>query len=308
MRSPVLFAVLAAFILDPAGFTGSRAGENGGHNGRFVIWAHSDIQPRKESERKDYEAVISDVAVNFSGTGITIVAGDIVQNKKGKDDGAYEWFLEARKAAGISCWYEIAGNHDARNIPAFSLYLKKPIYYSVTFGNVTMLFISDEDGRLHTKISDATFRWWEKKVIENQDRIIITVSHAPPAQSGLVPIPTFGTMSISDSRRFINVLQKYRVDLWLCGHLHIPSSWGFNENRVKYMNNVQFVNVSRIRRDRGLHSESRFIYLEKNSNVMIVRTRDHNLKVFVPGREIKLELKSPFIYDGSAPEIHLPEK
>ncbi len=40
---------------------------------------------------------------------------------------------------------------------------------------------------------------------------------------------------------------------------------------------------------------------------MIVRTRDHNLKAFIPGREIRLELKSPFIYDGPAPEIHLPE-
>jgi len=278
---------------------------NSNRNQYLIIWAHSDIQPRNKKERDDYEFVINDIVKNLPYIDTAIVAGDIIHNKKNcyMD---YEWFLNVRKKAKIPFWYEITGNHDSRDIETYTKYIKKPLQYAVITGNLLIIFLSDEDGKLATAISDRAFRWWRKMVIDNQDMIIITITHSNLPESNLF-LSDISLLSISNSSRFAEVLEKYHVDIWLAGHIHLPSLWGLNERRVKELNNTQFINISRIRRDFGMHSESRFLIFKKESPYITIKTRDHIRHMFIKKREINLKLRSQFKYNNKSQEIIIPK-
>ncbi len=79
----------------------------------LIVWAHSDIQPRKLSERKYYEAAVADMNDNFPKIDIALVAGDIVHWSNAAED--YDWFVKTKGKTSIKYWYEIAGNHDQNN-------------------------------------------------------------------------------------------------------------------------------------------------------------------------------------------------
>ncbi|MCL2156295.1 MAG: metallophosphoesterase, partial [Leptospirales bacterium] len=150
----------------------------------FIIWALSDIQPRNDSEREAFETSISDVKNNIPGPDMAIVGGDIFHNEE-LSETTLNWYIKAREGADIEYWFEITGNHDMKDYEAYKKYIKKPLYYSVEVGNLLILFMSDEDRFPPTFISDDTFNWWKKQVVENQDKIIITVTHAYLKNSGL---------------------------------------------------------------------------------------------------------------------------
>lgn len=273
-------------------------------NNKYVIWAHSDIQPQNKSEREHYETAIQDIKSNIDNINLVILAGDIVQRRKSTSD--YRWFLSQRNKLNIPYWYEIVGNHDARNFANYFKYIKKPLYYHVTIGNLIILFMSDEINNSPTVISDHTFNWWKKLVINNQDKIIITVTHAFLEQSELMGY-RFYRSNILKSERFAKVLKKYYVDLWLAGHTSAPSSLGYNKSQIKELNNTLFLNISSIRREYGLNVESRFLLFENNSDQLIIKMRDHDNKEFVDSREIKLKLRTPFKLKNNKPEIIYPQ-
>jgi len=254
----------------------------------YIIWSHSDIQPRKIKDREGYETAVEDIKNNLPKPDIAIVAGDIVHDKNASAD--FEWFLKTREKAGIAKWFEITGNHDMKDYKSYKKYIGKPRFYSYSQGNILFLFMSDEDRHPPTKISDEAFRWWKKQVIENQDKIIITTTHGYLKHSGLFLADSVESRTILNSERFEEVLKQYRVDLWLSGHTHIPSTFGFNEHREEKFNNTVFINISRIRRDFGFNPESRIIVLKKNSDIMIIKTRDHHKKEYIKNREITIQL------------------
>lgn len=268
-------------------------------SGHLAVWVHSDIQPEDVSERWHFETALLDMRKNLPGTFMAVAAGDMVHQSSRAD--TWEWLLKARGSAGISHWYEIAGNHEARNFQAYSSYVRKPLYYSVTVGNLVMLLMSDEDRGPDTGISPLTFEWWRDRVVRNQDRIIVTVTHAALDGSGH-PGTLFPSMVIRDSRRFEDVLKKYRVDLWLSGHTHQPYYIPGKNRVVRGMNGTLFVNVASIRRDFIFDPiESRMLYFENGSPSVLVRTRDHGKKKFVKGSDIRHRLGRPFLWDSSPP-------
>ena len=268
----------------------------------FIIWSHSDIQPREFSDREAYETAVLDVKHNLPDPDMAIVAGDIVHSRINSEED-FKWYLETKKLAGVDYWFEIAGNHDMKDYENYQKYIKKPLHYSVTAGNMLMLFMSDEDRFPPQYISDETFNWWKKQVIENQDKIIVTVTHAYLKHSGLFMAGTVESRTILNSERFEDVLKKYRVDLWLAAHTHIPSFFGFNENRVKEFNNTTFINISRIRRDFNFNPESRVIILKNNSPAMIIKTRDHDSEKYIKRREIIINLPINFIFNNKKPKF-----
>jgi len=100
-------------------------------DGVYTVWVHSDIQPTKKSERWHYTRAIDDI-VNIKPHPIfAIIAGDIVQHKEAEED--YQWFIELRKKADISYWYEIAGNHEWKNMPAYNTYILANHYDTLYF-------------------------------------------------------------------------------------------------------------------------------------------------------------------------------
>jgi hypothetical protein len=136
--------------------------------------------------------------------------------------------------------------------------------------------MSDETKSSATDISDETFNWWRGLVANNQDKIIITVTHAPLEGSG-IPFSTFSRRQIKDSKRFTDVLKKYRVDIWLSAHIHIPQWFPNDINRIEKYNGIIFINVAGIRTEAlGFkQSESRVITFICGSNKILVRSRNH---------------------------------
>lgn len=266
----------------------------------YSIWVHSDIQPTDTSDRWHYARAVDDIKTISPQPLFAIIAGDIVQHKECDSD--YEWFLKVREKAGINYWYEIAGNHEQKNMAAYNRYIGKPLRYAVAWGNTIFIFMSNERGRPPTYISNETFRWWEAIVQTHQDKNIITTTHAPLKNSRLL-----GSISkkhiIIDSERFENVLKKYRVDIWISAHIHMPVWLRQNSYTSPEFKNILFINVYGIRKDPATGIESRIFFFTPGSDNVIIRLRDHESGAFKSAYDIVHKLKHPFNCTGCLPAM-----
>ncbi|MFH0976691.1 MAG: metallophosphoesterase [Spirochaetota bacterium] len=264
----------------------------------LIIWAHSDIQPRNIKERIYYESAIADINSNFSKVDIALVAGDIVHWSNSDDD--YKWYLESKKKTSIKYWYEIAGNHDHKSkTNNYEKYIRMPLHYSVKIGNIIIICLSDETKSAETNISDDAFNFWKDIVINNQDKIIVTMTHGYLKQSGLFG-SSISSRNIKDSERFSEILKKYKVDLWICGHAHLPHNFSDSVKIVDGLNGTLFINISSIRGGSMASAESYLLFIKKNTNELIAKSRDHNEKKFNMD-DILYKLSHKFEWDNSPP-------
>jgi 3',5'-cyclic AMP phosphodiesterase CpdA len=295
VKKMFIFALPLAFVISCSSV--SHVVPDGKEGDKLFIWAFSDIQPRNMSERSFFEIGVKDARENFPPIDIAIVAGDIVQvGGDVRSSSDYTWFLGLRSTVNVGSWYEIAGNHDARNLDNYKKYTGKPLHYSVLIGNILMLFLSDEDGNTSgTEVSSGAFEWWKKAVIDNQDKIIITVTHSHLADVGF-PYAVIGYRNVIDSGKYEAVLRKYRVDLWLCGHTHFPSSLGLNEIVSKEFKTL-FINIAAMRKDYSISNiESRLITFTNNSDSLIVFDRYHDEGKFENARTIEYRLSHKAVW------------
>ena len=264
----------------------------------LVIWALSDIQPRRASQRVHFETAVNDTNRNAKNAYIAINAGDIIQWSNSADD--YSWYVKTREKSLIKFWYEIAGNHDHKDFKNYLKYIKLPLHYSVKIGNILILLLSDENKKAETEISNRAFNWWKKLVISNQDRIIITVTHGYLKQSGL-----FGSLipsrNIRNSGRFADVLKKYKVDIWICGHTHLPHYLKGRITMVRKLKNTLFINVSAIRDDPFMSIESNILIFKRGSDRVLIRSRNHKDHRYNSMIDIFHHLGHKFRWDGSKP-------
>ncbi|NIP29082.1 MAG: hypothetical protein GTN99_00310 [Candidatus Dadabacteria bacterium] len=258
------------------------------------IWFLSDIQPRSDKERKDFERTVRDINENITDIDFAVVAGDIVDTTT---ESSFEWYLETRNNSYIKEWYEIAGNHDLKPDEGL-LYREKinnNLYYKVVKNNLLLLFMSDEKRSSASDISDNTFKWWKEIVTKNQDKIIFVITHAPLNGSGIT-FSSFNRRNIVDSKRFTRVLNKYAVDLWISGHLHIPHSITNNFTTKSNFNGTMFLNISSIRREMlGFKdSESYIITLTCGSNLAQIQSRNHTRGRFNKKQIYNYKLKKKY--------------
>lgn len=280
------------------------AGGNVSTDRYFTVWALSDIQPRKEIEYSYFEKAIDDINRNVPDVNIAIVGGDLIHWSRSPR--VYDWYVKTRNKSYIKYWYEIAGNHDQKDYDNYQKYIDKDLFYSVTVGNIMIILLSDTNKAADTEIPDRAFSWWREKVIANQDRIIITVTHALLAQSGL-----FGsiepTRNIRNSARFADVLKKYRVDIWICGHAHTPH-WIDTRVKVKDgLGGTLFINVAAIRGNFFKNPESDILLFKNGSDRVFIRSRDHEEEEFDDWLGIDFKLSHNFGWDGSAPVMKAME-
>jgi predicted phosphodiesterase len=270
-------------------------------NEYFIIWAHSDIQPRDLKERIHYETAVDDLNNSFSKIDIALVAGDIVHWPESDDD--YKWYLETKKKSSVKFWYEIAGNHDQKNEANYQHYIQLPLHYSVVIGNMLIICLSDETSSPETNISDEAFNFWKELVVKNQDKIIITMTHGYLKQSGLFGSSILPGRNINNSERFAEVLKQYKVDLWICGHTHLSHSFNNSVKIMEELNNICFINVSAIRGTRFTTIESYLLFFKKDSDELIAKSRDHEERKFNM-EDIKLKLSHKFQWDNTPPVMH----
>jgi predicted MPP superfamily phosphohydrolase len=262
------------------------------------IWALSDIQPKKQKQRKEFERAIEDINQNVPGIDLAIVAGDILQEVS---EEGFDWYIRTRNLSYIKEWYEIMGNHDL-NPDDGMLYQKRireDFHYSILKGNILFIFMSDEVKSSATDISDETFNWWRDLVVNNQDKIIVTVTHAP-LEGSRIPFSTLSRRQITDSKRFTDVLKKYRVDIWLSAHLHVPEWFPNDINRVNKYNETLFINVAGIRTEAlGLkQSESRIITFVCGSDRVLVRSRNHTLEAYNTDLDVVFNVSKEYKCEG----------
>ena len=258
------------------------------------IWLLSDIQPKNQGQKQQFQKAINDINKNVSDIDFAIVAGDIVQQANEED---FDWYLLTKPSSYIKEWYEIAGNHDVKwdNGELYKKKINEKFNYSISKGNILFIFMSDELTSSETDISDETFNWWKNIVINNQDKIIVTITHAPLEGSG-IPFSSFRRRQIKDSKRFADVLAKYRVDIWLSGHVHIPHWFPNVVGKSEKYNGTMFINVAGIRKEAlGLkQSESRIMTFECGSDKVLLKSRNHTEREFNKELETVFEVSKEF--------------
>ena len=274
--------------------------DEAGRDEYLRIWAHSDIQPKTPLEKVHYETTMADIMHNVPTIYAAIVAGDLVHRK---DDARsyHEWLAGLRHATGIPWWFEIAGNHDQNDIAMYLKYTGKPLHYAVTIGNVLIILMSDEIRSAVTDISDETFDWWSGLVRTHRHMIIVTVTHAALHGSGLLSTVN-PTMRIGHSERFLEVLKKHPVDLWLSGHSHLPSVLSGKYSQPPGLGTL-FLDISSIHKSRFSPIESYIIVFRKSSDRFTILARDHEKQRYRRSRSLKSTLRMPFIWDGGEPRI-----
>lgn len=261
----------------------------------FIIWSHSDIQPKKNDHLTNFPVAVDDIAENIGFVNIAITAGDIVEKKNSAD--LYNSYLSTRKKINAGAWFEIAGNHEWRNIENYKNLINSHLHYSVKAGNILILLMSNSEKGQQTVIPDEIFNWWKNKVINNQDKIIITITHGSLKNSGLLQSKMgLKRQFIKDSKRFEKVLKKYKVDLWISGHSHLPGYLPYTDYKNDSLGGTVFIDNGAIREDFMAGLESRLLYFHPGMDKVIIRHRDHGSKEFIASREREYILSKSFIY------------
>ncbi len=265
------------------------------NNEHFVVWALSDIQPRNKKERKHFKHALAKIK-EIKKVDMAVVAGDIVHSKS-EAVVDYKWYQKSKKSVNIKHWFEIAGNHENRDISIYKKHIRKSLHYAVTAGNLMFIFISDTNRKPFSEIPDKVFLWWKKLVINNQDKIIVTVSHAALNKSSLLAsiIPS---LSIKKSKRFEQVLRKYNVDLWISGHSHFAYNMKGDVTKPGRFKNTLFVDVSSIRKEILMLGDSYLIVFKQNSNRMSLIPIDHTKNKIQYGFGITHKLSYKFNSSG----------
>ncbi len=253
------------------------------------IWILADIQPTEPKHRRAFEKAVADMNSNTRGISMALVAGDIVNSA---EEEVFDWYIAERSKSDIAIWHEIAGNHDLK--PDLGKLYKEKIgefHNTVSYGNILFIFMSDEARGKPTTITDKTFLWWKNLVENNRDKIIIVMTHAPLEGSSIL-FSSFKDRQILRSERFVEVLKKEKVDLWISGHLHLPHFFSRTVTRKKNLNGAMFVHVSSIRPElKGLkHPESRFLALYCGTKKASLFSRNHKKGKWQNGHTKRFEL------------------
>jgi len=264
----------------------------------LIIWAHADIQPNVPDEKKHYEIAVKDMKTMPFVPDMAIVAGDLVHRWDSQN--YWDWMKTLRSETGISLWFEIAGNHDQNDPISYAKNSGKPWHYAVRSGNVLFIFLSDEIRSAVTDISDGAFEWWKDLVINNQDSIIVTVTHAALSQSGLLSTLN-NTMCIKDSKRFWEVIKKYRVDLWISAHTHLPNYIPVKTSKPEECATF-FLDISSIHKHFASPIESWVLIFKNGSHSLLCMARNHEEGRFYK-TSFSLDLPKPFVRGNEKPLI-----
>ncbi len=276
-KYPLIILITALFLIISCGHKTFSIRENEKRDDYFIIWSFSDIQPRNNAEKIHYKIAVDDTSSIFSSIDIALCAGDIVQ--KSEFEEIFNWYLDTRSKAPVKEWFDIAGNHEWRCIDLYKKMINENLNYSIERGNILILMMSNEQRGRKTILSDQTFNWWAKKIQDNQDKIIITVTHGALPGSGLTA-GKIDRLSIENPERFQKVLKKYNMDIWISGHSHIPAWIPGTMVINSRLGGTTFIDNGAIRKDFLTSIQSRFLIFREGNKSVQLKTRNHSSRKF----------------------------
>ena len=191
----------------------------------FRVWVFSDTH-FSDSNRL-WSTVFSERLDNMKGNyNLGLVLGDVVAWRSYLTEiTEFDRVLESKNLDDN--FLVITGNHDTlhgggeKTVDPYYLANISPTNthnFLKLVDNILFIMIGDEgcygEGKTYGLCGDSTYKWFDKTVAENQDKIIIVSSH-----EHLCFLDTWD-QCLPYTDDFSRTLSNYNVDLWLYGHTH----------------------------------------------------------------------------------------
>ncbi len=215
------------------------------------------------------------------------VLGDIAHNGLPEE---LQKYRSLREASTIPDWYELAGNHEyyTNNLAAFNTLVCPELTYMVRDGNVVWFVLSDELAGPEGNFSEKTIIWLIDMLSKNQDKIIIVCTHQ--CVYGTVRGSTNSIRYIYPKEMVAEILNRFRIDLWLCGHQHATP---YSLDDTYSSGKTTFINVSSMHHAYYTElSQSVILDFNQGSNEIIAHRRSHDLHAF--DNRFRVSIKVPF--------------
>ena len=216
-----------------------------GAEGKYTFWVTGDCGNNSTNQLNVREAYY-----NYSGEGDSVTNGWLLLG-----DNAYSSGTDAEFTANFFAQYQtgimkhaplwpVPGNHDyansasnqdTHNVPYYSIFdlptnaeaggvaSNTEAFYSYDYGNIHFLALDSYGEESNKRLYDTTgaqVLWIKQDLNANQKKWTIVYWHHPPYTMGSHNSDTESELALIRSN-FIRILERYGVDLILCGHSHV---------------------------------------------------------------------------------------
>jgi predicted phosphodiesterase len=265
-----------------------------------TVWAWSDSHIGRIADKKDgaqwAEMAVDDLIKNMPKPDYALVLGDITHHAKPE---SLKTYARLRRKAGITRWYEMAGNHDYKGIESgdFGKIVRKEEQYVLQDGNLVWIFIPAERGRSAGMLHEPTRKWLPKQLAKHQDKNVIVCSHQMVANTLRYSDPKHDTEGVLNPGDWIaKLLKKYRVDVWFCGHEHGPKR---DKGQVRRIGRTTFINVASLSHLYGTQASNSFLLeMTAGKKEIVAKLRHHDRAQYVERLSVRLPLPLPIRFDA----------
>lgn len=217
-----------------------------------------------------------------------LMLGDVSQHG---DRASVEKYVALRNAGPVPHWFELAGNHDHNNsgIAHFEALVRSTAPHLFLDGNIAWIFLSDEKSSRQGEITPETLKWLSQTLGELDGKNVIVCSHQLVADT--VRHSDEDSYCLFPKEKVVDLLQRFPVDLWLCGHEHHGP---YSRACCSRKGNTTFLNIASMSRlyNTGA-SESFVLELADGARELVARRRNHETASYVPAFEFRIPLRHP---------------
>ena len=212
-----------------------------GATGKYNFWLVGDCGNNSTNQKN-----VRDAYINYMGSNVTngwLLLGDNAYSSGTESEYQAEFFDVYQGTVSKNMpLYPSPGNHDYSNgskfdhsVPYYSIFdmpangeaggvaSNTEAYYSYDYGNVHFLSLDSygkEDGvnRLYDTLGPQV-QWIKQDLAANSKKWIVAYWHHPPYTMGSHNSDTESELTKMHTN-FIRILERYKVDLIVCGHSH----------------------------------------------------------------------------------------
>ena len=281
------------------------------------IWIFTDCHIGR-LPTSDFQNAINDIK-NVAYPDLVLALGDLVNDSL---ESQFDTYLSIKNGSGLADrWFELLGNHDISygTITQRGACDKLGIEpcYEVIVGNLVFLMVSDigtPDGSQYNQVcgdvTDEQWNWIQQKLAYwNKLPVnLFLCTHQPPYNS---------TYSSTEScmyqinRDWASLLDRYKVDVWLHGHVHsssVYSPWQTTWHNCKVISCNSLANWCIF----GANPiDSKVMYINEGEKEALFKYRNHETQSWNSTYDVTIPLRYAFDPNWTPEEVpqipQLPE-